>query len=55
MDSKEAGKKNKEKIRDGFYKKRDERIKEDCEFDLEEEEIFQKKNHNFYESNNAEN
>ena len=27
----------------------------DCEFDIQEEEIFQKKNHSFYESNNAEN
>ena len=49
------GVKNKKNLRDDFYVKRAEQIKIDCEFDVQEEIEFQKKNHNFYESNNAEN
>ena len=46
---------NKRKLREDFYKKRAVQIKDDCEFDVQEEIEFQKRNHSFYESNNAEN
>ena len=48
------GAKNKQKIRKQFYEERALRIKEDCMFDLKEEEKHQAASHFKYEINTAE-
>ena len=53
-DSKIMGAKNKQKIREQFYEERALRIKEDCMFDLKEEEKHQAASHFKYEINTAE-
>ena len=53
-DSKIMGAKNKQKIRKQFYEERALRIKEDCMFDLKEEEKHQAASHFKYEINSAE-